>query len=109
MDRRNEWARYPTQKREKIRAKILKRDQGICAYCDGPATTVDHIVPTSKGGALLDEDNMVAACRSCNSRKSNRDALFLDTPRTPDSLTRYLSPTKRKPAESPFEPPEASQ
>ena len=24
---------------------IMRRDQWICAYCDGPADTVDHIVP----------------------------------------------------------------
>ncbi|MGC4936144.1 HNH endonuclease [Gordonia sp. DT30] len=50
---------------------ILRRDQWICAYCEGPADTVDHIVPQSRGGAST-FGNQVAACKSCNGFKADR-------------------------------------
>jgi 5-methylcytosine-specific restriction endonuclease McrA len=43
----------------------------MCAYCGGRATTVDHIVPRSRGGGSTWQ-NLVAACASCNERKGNR-------------------------------------
>lgn len=52
------------------KAAIKERDQA-CAYCGGPAETVDHIVPRSRGG-LLTWENAVAACLRCNHRKANR-------------------------------------
>ncbi|MFJ3044030.1 HNH endonuclease [Streptomyces tendae] len=36
--------------------------------------TVDHLLPLSRGGSLLDPANARAAHRSCNSRKGNRVA-----------------------------------
>lgn len=52
------------------KAAIRVRD-GMCAYCAGPAETVDHIIPRSRGGDLSWE-NAVAACLKCNNRKANR-------------------------------------
>lgn len=34
--------------------------------------TIDHIMPKSKGGALLDEGNLCLACERCNVYKSNQ-------------------------------------
>lgn len=62
---------YKTQKWRDLRAYVLVRDGFICAYCRGPAHTVDHVVPRSKGGPDGSE-NLVAACRSCNSEKNDR-------------------------------------
>ncbi len=42
-----------------------------CAYCDAPATTIDHVVPISRGG-LDAYGNVVPACRPCNSSKRDR-------------------------------------
>lgn len=39
-----------------------------CVYCGGPVSGVDHIVPSSSGGAD-DWTNCAAACRNCNGRK----------------------------------------
>lgn len=50
---------------------VLKRDKHLCAYCGKTATTIDHIVPASRGGANSWE-NTVAACLRCNGKKSNR-------------------------------------
>lgn len=53
------------------RRGVINRDAGRCGYCRGPAATVDHIVPRSRGGTDSWR-NTVAACDSCNQRKANR-------------------------------------
>jgi hypothetical protein len=53
------------------RKGMLKRDGHCCAYCGGIATTVDHVLPRSRGGDNS-WTNTVAACGRCNGRKSNR-------------------------------------
>jgi 5-methylcytosine-specific restriction endonuclease McrA len=53
------------------RAGVLVRDQHTCAYCGRHATTIDHLVPQSRGGGST-WLNTVAACASCNHRKANR-------------------------------------
>lgn len=46
-----------------------------CCYCGSREyLSVDHLIPTKRGGENTG-DNMVWACRSCNSSKSARDAL----------------------------------
>jgi len=46
-----------------------------CCYCgSGDYLSVDHHIPTRRGGANTG-DNLVWACRSCNSSKCARDAL----------------------------------
>lgn len=52
--------------------EILLRDP--CSYCGSVAGTIDHIHPISKFGSFR-FDNLTAACRSCNSGKSNTDLL----------------------------------
>ncbi len=45
-----------------------------CAYCrEEKPLTRDHVVPISRGGTD-DIENIVPACRSCNSRKNARSA-----------------------------------
>jgi 5-methylcytosine-specific restriction endonuclease McrA len=53
------------------RRAVFARDGWVCQYCGAPAENVDHVVPKSRGG-LHTWDNVVAACRRCNSRKENR-------------------------------------
>jgi 5-methylcytosine-specific restriction endonuclease McrA len=53
------------------RRAVFARDDWTCQYCGGPAENVDHVVPKSRGGEHTWE-NVVAACRRCNSRKENR-------------------------------------
>jgi 5-methylcytosine-specific restriction endonuclease McrA len=53
------------------RAGILARDRHTCAYCGRHATTVDHVLPQSRGGEST-WLNAVAACAPCNHRKANR-------------------------------------
>ena len=55
---------------------ILIQQKNRCQYCEKKFTeklepTIDHVIPLSKGG-MHDPTNIVAACRSCNSKKHNR-------------------------------------
>ncbi len=52
------------------RRAVVARDHGKCAYCRGSASTVDHVVPRSRGGLHVWE-NVVAACPRCNNRKAH--------------------------------------
>jgi len=63
--------------------EIFIRDKYICSYCNNKCVTnpklsnskryitIDHIIPISKGGNHT-IDNLTTACRSCNSKKSNK-------------------------------------
>jgi len=53
------------------RAGVLARDNRTCAYCGKPASTIDHVLPRSRGGAN-EWANTVAACGRCNNRKGDR-------------------------------------
>jgi hypothetical protein len=69
------------------RKTALHRDNYTCLWCGEPATTVDHIVPSSKGGPDLPR-NLLASCVECNTRRGNRSAFAYLTERAnsaPDS------------------------
>jgi 5-methylcytosine-specific restriction endonuclease McrA len=53
------------------RRAVFARDEWRCQYCGAAAENLDHVVPRSRGGSHT-WDNVVAACRRCNSRKENR-------------------------------------
>jgi 5-methylcytosine-specific restriction endonuclease McrA len=53
------------------RYAVLVRDDHVCAYCGGVATSMDHIVPRSRGGQHV-WLNLIASCFSCNFAKDSR-------------------------------------
>jgi 5-methylcytosine-specific restriction endonuclease McrA len=53
------------------RRAIFARDGWRCAYCRGPAETIDHVFPRSRGGRHAWE-NVVAACARCNHTKGDK-------------------------------------
>jgi 5-methylcytosine-specific restriction endonuclease McrA len=53
------------------RRGVFIRDHYACQYCGAGAENVDHVVPRSRGGAH-EWENVVAACRRCNSRKKDQ-------------------------------------
>jgi 5-methylcytosine-specific restriction endonuclease McrA len=53
------------------RRGVHERDRHRCGYCGRTATTVDHILPVSRGGKNT-WLNTVAACDVCNQRKGDR-------------------------------------
>jgi hypothetical protein len=60
-------------RRMRGRNRILKRDNHTCRYCGTPATTVDHIRSfVVYGSSSTRDDNLVAACRSCNAKAGGK-------------------------------------
>jgi len=65
--------RYILQKIK--RKKIFQRDNYTCQYCGyNPDTlsvsrdlTIDHIYPIIEGGSFIDNNNLITACKLCNS------------------------------------------
>ncbi|WP_331253578.1 HNH endonuclease [Modestobacter sp. VKM Ac-2986] len=53
------------------RRAVFTRDSSTCVYCGASATSIDHVVPRSRGGTHTWE-NVVAACRRCNHVKADR-------------------------------------
>jgi 5-methylcytosine-specific restriction endonuclease McrA len=53
------------------RRTVFARDGSRCQYCGSAAENLDHVVPRSRGGQHTWE-NVVAACRRCNTRKEDR-------------------------------------
>ena len=58
-----------------IKDTLYGKQHGHCAGCDVHFPyrnlTVDHVIPTSKGGQDMDENKQLL-CQSCNSMKGNR-------------------------------------
>jgi 5-methylcytosine-specific restriction endonuclease McrA len=53
------------------RKAVFARDGGRCVYCGAAATSLDHVVPRSRGGPHA-WDNVVSACGRCNHVKADR-------------------------------------
>ena len=71
------------------RRGVLRRDAQRCAYCAGPASTIDHVLPRSRGGKDSWE-NLVACCLRCNNLKGDRTPAEMNwrlrmNPRAPHS------------------------
>ena len=80
-----------------LTAYVLDRDGRVCRMlladgteCGAVATTADHRVPISEGGAMWDPANLRAACGPCNyrggaaitnERRRTRDAVTLPSSR----------------------------
>jgi len=69
----------------KIRAPIIKRDDGLCQRClrYGRVTAffaVDHVIPKSKGGSDY-EDNLECICKQCHKIKTDTEDKQLSSTR----------------------------
>jgi len=66
------YVKVPYQARVALnRRAVFARDGHRCQYCGASAENIDHVIPKSRGGRHA-WDNVVAACRPCNSRKRDR-------------------------------------
>lgn len=82
------YVRVPFRRRIPLNRKaVFARDRHRCQYCGTSAENLDHVMPRSRGGDHTWE-NVVAACRSCNTRKGDR---------TPDEAGMQLRETPRAP------------
>ncbi len=64
---------------DSIRARVLKRDKGLCQLClragvVREAKTVDHIIPKAHGGTDAD-CNLQSLCWPCHKAKTARERL----------------------------------
>jgi 5-methylcytosine-specific restriction endonuclease McrA len=70
--RLNKFVRIPYRHAVPLsRRAIFARDGGRCVYCQAPATSIDHVIPKSRGGAHAWE-NVVSACHRCNHTKADK-------------------------------------
>lgn len=53
-----------------FRKSIFLAWNHLCAYCNKPADTLDHVVPRMYGGLTV-KNNLVPACRHCNGHKGS--------------------------------------
>ena len=79
-------------KRPYSKTAVHKRDKYTCQYCGivlvAKIATIDHILPSSRGGKSTWE-NTVTACQSCNCVKDNKTPQeagmkLLSIPKRPD-------------------------
>ncbi|MDQ1688472.1 MAG: hypothetical protein QOK42_1447 [Frankiaceae bacterium] len=71
--RLNHFVRVPHHRHVPLtRRGVFARDGGLCVYCGATATSLDHVIPRSRGGEHTWE-NVVSACRRCNHVKADRD------------------------------------
>lgn len=71
------FVRVPFGRRSALsRRGVFARDGHRCQYCGARAESIDHVHPRSRGGLHVWE-NVVAACRRCNTLK--RDRLLPET------------------------------
>lgn len=68
--KRRRWAEQGTLTPEQWQS-IWAAYGGRCAYCSDGATAMDHVLPRAKGGTHS-SDNVVPACKPCNSQKQAR-------------------------------------
>jgi 5-methylcytosine-specific restriction endonuclease McrA len=82
------YVRVPYRRRVALnRRAVFARDEHTCQYCGAAAENIDHVLPRSRGGSHTWE-NVVAACRRCNTRKGDRrpeeaGLVLRATPRAP--------------------------
>lgn len=107
------YVRVPYQRQAApSRRAVFHRDGHRCQYCDAEAESIDHVVPRSRGGAH-EWENVVAACRRCNSTKGDRllseismvlrhrpgppratSWVLVAVPEVPDTWQPYLAPSR---------------
>lgn len=93
--------RYVTPPKAKNVSKsyVLARDGMVCQYCrtklDSKTATVDHVIPLARFKSKKEAntwDNLVACCKSCNSKKGGRTPTEagMELIKNPKRPTRFL-------------------
>jgi HNH endonuclease len=73
-ERREEVWRKSTTVGDKLRQLVFETDDWQCVYCgtrERTLLTIDHRTPQSAGGRSV-FDNLLTACKSCNTSKNGR-------------------------------------
>jgi 5-methylcytosine-specific restriction endonuclease McrA len=56
--------------------RLMLRHGDVCAYCKGPAGTLDHITPKYRRVEYEGPRNLTSACHRCNSAKGTTSLLM---------------------------------
>jgi 5-methylcytosine-specific restriction endonuclease McrA len=59
-----------TKIKKNFKAIILERDNHTCYFCGKRGTTLEHLLPKSRGGKNT-HSNCVCSCSKCNFKKGN--------------------------------------
>lgn len=87
-------AAYNSRAYQEARRRLLS-DSPLCHWCQrNPATTADHLIEVDAGGER-DLDQLVPACRPCNSR---RGAQYRNAK---NGVGRYKTPNRNTPGPKP--------
>ena len=69
------YVKMPDRAYRPNRRNIFLRDNYTCKYCkkqlSAEELSIDHVLPKSRGGKET-WDNLVTACKPCNSKKGDR-------------------------------------
>ena len=88
----------PPKRRTISKHYVMLRDKMTCQYCScklsATTASIDHVVPVSRFNTRQDAntwDNLVACCKSCNTKKRNRSPKeagmkLLKEPRKPNGF-----------------------
>lgn len=89
------------------RRAIWKRDQYRCQYCgispDYDESTLDHIIPKSRGGETS-WTNCVLACYRCNSQKADREPHEAFKPKDKNKSKLWRGPSPMRLLKEPKKP-----
>lgn len=92
----SDYDRLPLREMHLSRDNIFERDDHTCQYCGRSfpegELTIDHVIPRERGGRNTWE-NLVTACKQCNSAKANR---------LPHEAGMRLTRKPRRPPRMPF-------
>lgn len=72
-----------------LREQILTRDNYTCRNCGCDSLRIleiDHIVPTAKGGAVKDPENLQVLCGPCNRIKADHTIRFEIRPKRTERI-----------------------
>ena len=60
----------PKLAKKRFRESIYQAWNNQCAYCEEPATSLDHVIPRFRSGSS-NRNNLVPCCRRCNANKAS--------------------------------------
>ena len=71
---RSQYQTIPARTWARVRRRILDRDGWRCRECGCPGRLeCHHVIPLEKGGAPLDDSNLLTLCRGCHIEKHIRE------------------------------------
>mgnify|MGYP000862721279 CR=1 FL=1 len=93
---RDEWRALSGRQRKRLTDVIYQRDAACCHLCGRPVrradASVDHVIPSSKGGAST-LDNLRLAHKRCNFAKGNRVPVAASSRVVVDGSAWFASPS----------------